>query len=235
MSDWKAKRFWDAATVQENSDGFSILLDGRPVRTPAKNLLVVPTVTLAEPIASEWNAQVGVINPLSMPWTRTANSALEKVAPQRQAVADMLAEYGDSDLICYRADAPKELVDRQAAAWDPLLQWAAGDLDAKLEPRTGVIHRGQDPASLERLAAIVAQYSDFQLAAFHDLTSITGSLVLALATAHKFADDDNIWRISRVDEDWQVEQWGEDDEASVFTAEKRAAFVHAAAFFRAAS
>ena len=235
MSDWKAKRFWKNASVQKEDQGYSISLDGRPVRTPAKNPLIVPTREIANPIAAEWNAQTDVINPLTMPWTRTSNSAIEKVGTQHNEVAQMLADYGDADLLCYRADGPQTLINRQATEWDPMLRWAAIELNANLQPRTGVIHAGQDPDCLKRLSSMVADLSDFQLAAFHDLTAISGSLILAFATTHAFASDEEIWRISRVDEDYQIEEWGEDEEAMALTEEKRTAFFHAAAYFRAAS
>lgn len=231
MSVWAARRFWTTANAVPVEGGFSVHLDGRPVRTPLKAPLVVPTLALAKAVAAEWQAQEGTVNPETMPFTRTANSAIDKVAPQRAEVADMLAAYGDSDLLCYRAEGPDELVARQAEAWDPLLDWAAESLGARLRATAGVIHIDQSPASLETLQALVTGLTAFQLAAFHDLVAITGSLVLALAVAHRRITVDEAWQLSRIDEDWQISQWGEDEEAAVVAGLKQGALRHADRFY----
>ncbi|MEE4188614.1 MAG: ATP12 family protein, partial [Roseobacter sp.] len=152
MSEWKAKRFWKEALVLKEDSGFAIALDGRPVKTPAKRPLVVPTRGFADAVAAEWAAQDEMIDPTSMPFTRSANAALDKVSIQKAEVADMLAAYGDSDLLCYRAEYPGELVARQKARWDPVLDWAEHMLGARLLPRSGVMHAPQDPEALDRLA-----------------------------------------------------------------------------------
>lgn len=232
MSEWAAKRFWKEATVKETDGGFAVLLDGRGVKTPAKTPLIVPTAALAGEIAAEWDAQDKTINPATMPFTRTSNSALDKVATQHAEVAEMLAAYGDSDLLCYRADSPEELVARQAERWDPLLDWAADKLGARLEPRTGVIHAPQEAAALKKLADRVHAQDSFALAAFHDLVGISGSLILAFATTEGVAEPDFLWELSRLDERWQEEQWGVDDEARAVEAVKQAEFLHAARFWQ---
>ena len=181
MSEWAPRRFYEQATATEVKGGHGIALDGRRVMTPGKSPLVVPTRPLAEAIAAEWQAQDEKIDPNTMPFTRTANSAIEKVAPQRAEVAQMLAEYGDSDLLCYRADGPEALVERQAEQWDPMLDWAEATHGARLAPRAGIMHAPQDGAALDRLAARVHEMDAFELAAFHDLVSLTGSLVLGFA------------------------------------------------------
>ena len=231
MSEWKQKRFWTSADVAEVEGGFAVQLDGRAVKTPAKAPLVVPTEALAREIAAEWDAQEEYVDPLSMPFTRSANAAIDKVARQHAEVADMLAAYGDSDLLCYRADAPKELRDRQASQWDPVLAWAADALGAPLAPRSGVMHAPQDPDTLSVLSRKVHAFDAFRLAAFHDLVGLTGSLILGFASAHKWATPDAIWTLSRLDELWQEEQWGEDEEAQELTEVKRQAFLHANRFF----
>jgi chaperone required for assembly of F1-ATPase len=231
VSVWAARRFWTTANAVPVEGGFSVHLDGRPVRTPLKAPLVVPTLALAKAVAAEWQAQEGTVNPETMPFTRTANSAIDKVAPQRAEVADILAAYGDSDLLCYRAEGPDELVARQAEAWDPLLDWAAESLGARLRATAGVIHIDQSPASLETLQALVTGLTAFQLAAFHDLVAITGSLVLALAVAHRRITVDEAWQLSRIDEDWQISQWGEDEEAAVVAGLKQGALRHADRFY----
>ena len=153
MSEWKARRFWKEAAIREAEGGWEIALDGRSLRTPNKQPLILPTAALAEAIAAEWDAQEDLVTPQTMPLTRAANSAIEKVTPQRNEVVAMLADYGGTDLLCYRAEAPAELVARQAAAWDPLLDWSAETFGARLIDTVGVIPVAQDPAALARLRA----------------------------------------------------------------------------------
>lgn len=231
MSEWKQKRFWKAVSVEPEGEGFAVALDGRRVKTPAKAPLVVPTKTMAEAIAAEWEAQVEVVDPLSMPNTRSANAAIDKVTIQFAEVADMLAEYGDSDLLCYRAETPDELVARQCERWDPALEWAAESLGARLKPRSGILHAPQDRAALEVLRMRVHGMTSFQLAGFHDLVGISGSLILGFAAAEGWRPLDEIWELSRLDERWQEEQWGPDEEAQEHEALKKQAFFHAAAFY----
>lgn len=233
MSDWAAKRFWKQAQVVETEGGYSVELDGRPIKTPAKKPLRVPTLALAGAISKEWDAQVDKIDPATMPVTRTANSALDKVAHQFTEVADMLAAFGDSDLLCYRATHPEELVARQSELWDPLLDWAADALDARLRPVSGIMHQPQDGDALARLTKQVHALSDFELAGFHDLVAISGSLVLALAVTSERLSVNEAWELSRLDESWQEEQWGVDEEASELAEKKRIDIVNAAWFFHA--
>ncbi|UWQ14775.1 ATPase [Aliiroseovarius sp. M344] len=233
MSDWAAKRFWKEAKAVKADDGYTVELDGRSIRTPAKTLLLVPTLALAEAIAQEWDAQEKKIDPATMPVTRMANSALDKVAHQFSEVANMLAAYGDSDLLCYRAIDPESLVARQSEQWDPILDWASDSLDARLRPVAGIIHQPQDSDALARLSERVHALSDFELAGFHDLVAISGSLVLALAVTSERLSADEAWQFSRLDETWQAEQWGVDEEASELAEKKRIEFVNAAWFFHA--
>jgi chaperone required for assembly of F1-ATPase len=231
MSAWKAKRFWKEATAELCEGGFTVRLDGRAVKTPAKTLLVVPTLALAQAIAAEWDAQQGLVQPDTMPHTRTANSALDKVAPQFALVAENMALYGGTDLLCYRATGPQELIDRQQAQWGPLLDWCATDLQAPLIATAGVMHIEQPPASLARLSEIVHGWTAFQLAAAHDLIAISGSLVLALAVTLGRLSVSDAWSLSRIDETWTNEQWGVDDDAAYLESLKQAAFAHAARFY----
>ncbi|MEX0370550.1 MAG: ATP12 family chaperone protein [Tateyamaria sp.] len=234
MSEWKQKRFWTEATAEETGDGWTVKLDGRAVKTPAKAALVMPTQRMADAVAAEWDAQDEVVNPLSMPFTRSANAAIDKVAQQQAEVADMLAAYGDADLLCYRADAPEGLVERQAATWNPYLDWAADTLGARLHPRTGLMHESQAPEALGALSRQVHAMSAFELAGFHDLVSLSGSLVLGFAAAQDMHPALTIWAASRLDEIWQEEQWGVDEEAQQVAKIKEASFLHAKAFFDAA-
>lgn len=231
MSEWKAKRFWKAVEIVETREGYGIVLDGRPVKTPAKRALHVPTRGFARAVAAEWEAQDEFIEPQNMPFTRTANAALDKVAVQHAEVADMLAAYGDSDLLCYRAEQPAGLVARQSERWDPLLAWAETALDARLEARTGVMHVPQDTQVLAALRARVHALSDFELAAFHDLVSLSGSLILGFAATQDVQTIQALWETSRLDELWQAEQWGKDDEAEAAAAIKQIAFEHAKTVF----
>jgi chaperone required for assembly of F1-ATPase len=211
---WTAKRFWKQATAEAVGGGYTVLLDGRGVKTPARTPLVVPSLALAQALAVEWDAQEGVVNPATMPLTRMANSALDKVAPQFAEVADMLAAYGGHDLLCYRATGPQTLVDRQIAAWTPLLDWAAQSLDAALKVTEGIVPIEQTAASQASLTARVHALSAFELAAFHDLVTITGSLVLALAVTDGRLTLTEAWALARIDEDWQAEVWGSDEDAA---------------------
>ena len=231
MTDWKLKRFWTSVTVTAVPGGHTVLLDGRQVKTPGKTLLVVPTEAMANAIAAEWDAQSGPVRPETMHFTRAANSAIEKVAPQFDEVVGLLAAYGETDLMCYRAAGPDDLAARQAAAWDPLLDWAATALRTPLIPTVGIVHVAQPAASITRLHALTAALTPFQIAAFHDLVSLSGSLILAFAVTGGRLTPDLAWTASRIDETWQAEVWGSDDEAVSLAETKRQAFHQAARFW----
>lgn len=227
MSEWKPKRFWTKASAAQVEGGWTVHLDERAIKTPAKAPLAVPTEALARALAEEWDAQTEVIDPEAMPLTRAANSAIDKVIPQRDGVIQMLAGYGETDLLCYRAEGPEGLVQRQAAAWDPLLDWAATRYDARLTPVAGVMYHPQAPAALERLAHAMTPLDPFDLTALHDLVTISGSLVLGLAVLSRHIDAETAWRLSRVDDDWQQEHWGTDAEAEQKATLSRDALVNA--------
>lgn len=232
MSEWKLRRFWTSASVEADENGhYAILLDGRPVRTPAKSVLRVPSQAFAEEIRAEWDAQGEELQPLTMPATRAANAALDRVAPQQADVVEMLAAYGETDLLCYRADAPALLVERQAQAWDPLLDWAHATFGARLIPVEGVMYAAQNPDAVKRLSAPLRDMDAFQLTAAHDLISLSGSLVIGLAATRAIHPADALWRLSRIDEDWQIELWGPDEEAAALAEDRRKAFENAYRFF----
>ena len=232
MSDWKPRRFWKDASSAEVADGFAVTLDGQTAKTPAGAPLVVPTPALAEAIAAEWAAQETVIDPAAMPATQAANAAIDRVAGRRADVAAAIAAYADSDMLCYRAEEPEELALRQAEAWDPLLDWAASQLGARLKPFRGVMHRPQDPAATARLAERVAAMGPFELVAFQALVELSGSLVIGFAAIDGAWDADALWTLSRIDEAWQEERWGADGEAAARTRARKADF-HAAMAFHA--
>ncbi len=224
------KRFWERAEVVARDSGYEVMLDGRPLRTPAKAAMVLPTQALAQMIAEEWNAVQDQVRPEDMPATRMANAAIDKVSQSFAEVADMLAEYGDSDVLCYRASEPQDLVDAQRRDWDPLLDWAAQDLGVRLVAHTGVLHRPQDPEALKKLREMVNAQTAFELAAFHDLVTTTGSLIIALAATKSLLPLDELWSRACLDELWQERRWGADPEAQAFRARKSTDFRRAAQF-----
>lgn len=230
MTAWKAKRFWKTVTVVPEGGSFAVRLDARPVKTPAKRPLLLPTRAMADAVAAEWAAVEGGIDPLRMPVTRAANAAVDKVATQFDEVAAMIAAYGGSDLLCYRAEGPEELVRAQAKAWDPMLDWGGQAFGARLVATRGVVPVEQPAAAFAAMSADVFACSPFELTALHDLVALTGSLVLGLAATRDEFDAEALWRLSRFDEDWQASQWGHDEEAAEVAERKRADF-HAARHF----
>jgi chaperone required for assembly of F1-ATPase len=231
VSGWTARRFWAEASVVPAEGGFAVHLDARPLRTPLKAPVILPTIGLADAVAAEWQAQGEKVDPASMPFTRTANSAIDTVTREFDRVAAMLADYGGSDLLCYRAEGPEDLIALQRAGWDPLLDWAARELGAPLQTTSGIVHVPQSHETLEVLTGLVRKQTAFQLAAFHDLVSLSGSLVLALAVQSQRITAEEGWRLSRIDEDWQISLWGEDADAAEVAGRKQAAFLHADRFY----
>ena len=234
MSEWKNKRFWDKADITVVDEGFGITLDGRPVKTPQKQNLLVPTEQMARAISDEWDAQEEVVDPTSMPWTRSANSAIEKVRIQRKDVENHLAEYAASDLLCYRAAAPQELTQRQEKRWGPGMTWIEETYDAPFSTTTGVMPVVQPSESVRKLSALMTSMDDFELTGFHDLVTVSGSFMIATSVIKKRYLPEDAWSLSRLDEEWQTEQWGVDEEAEEVAALKKTAFQHAFDFFAAA-
>lgn len=226
MSEWRARRFWTRSEVVAVGGGFTVHLDGRDVRTPLETLLAMPSRALAQGVAGEWAAQGDVVDPLSMPLTRAVNATLDKVIPQRAEVAATLSDYGGSDLLCYRAASPADLVARQDAAWDPMLDWAEAALGARLVTTVGVIPVAQPDGAVAALRSRVDARSPWELTALSEFVTLSGSLVLGLAVLQGRAPD-AVWTLSRVDETWQAETWGADEEEAARVALRRAAFVQA--------
>lgn len=212
------KRFWTAVDV---GPGNGVLLDGRPVRTPGRSALLLPTPALAGAVAAEWRAVEGELDPRAMVLTGLANAATDRIAPDRVAFAAGLARYGESDLTCYRADAPPELVGAQAAAWDPVLAWARARYDVHVEAVAGVMHRPQPAATLARLGEAVGSLDAWALAGLSPVVTTTGSLLLALMVCDGALDADEGWRAANLDEDWQAARWGEDPLAADARANRR--------------
>lgn len=216
------KRFYSAVTVTEDGgEGFGILLDDRPLNTPARRPLLIPSRPLADEIAGEWDRQGEKIAPLSMPLTQLVNTGLDRVPGRREEIEAEITAYAGTDLLCYRADAPPELVRRQQETWQPLLDWAAASFDLRLQVTTGVLPLTQDGAALAAARAAVAQNSDLGLAALHLATTSTGSLVIGLALGHGQLDADAAHAAAHLDELYQLETWGADEEAEARLARVR--------------
>ena len=208
------KRFYKEVSVGPANGGFAVLLDGRPVRTPAGNALVLPTEKLAAAIAAEWQAQGDEVIATSMPLLRLANTIIDGVATRRAEVTDAVLRFAENDLLCYRAHQPPELVARQSLGWDPWLDWARRRHGANMTLAVGLTHVDQTPDALLALRQAVDELDPFALGALHVVASITGSLVLALAVADGAAAGAQAFELSRIDEMYQAEKWGEDAEAA---------------------
>ena len=208
------KRFYKTASVALVEQGFAVHLDGKPVRTPGKALLALPTEPAAALVAGEFSVQGESIDPVTMPVLRLVNTAIDGVASDPQAVLEDVLRFASSDMLCYRADSPQGLVDRQNQYWDPVLDWARGTLGARFNLAEGIIHVEQPRESIAVLGAHLAQRAEpLRLAAIHVMTSLTGSALLALAVDYGALDGEAAWAAGHVDEDWQVEHWGQDAEA----------------------
>jgi len=228
----RARRFYDAAWAEAVETGWAVVLDGRPVNTPQRARLTVPSAPLAEAIAQEWNAQEAEIKPAAMPLTRLANSAIDRAAPRRDEVIEGLLAYGESDLLCYRAEWPQKLGVLQARAWDPLLDWAREGLGANLHVVAGVMHTTQPRAAIAALEGALHAQSDFALTAMNQMTTLTASLVLSLAIAYERLSVEEAWRDAHIDEDWQIAQWGEEASAKQRREARWADMAAAACFLR---
>ena len=224
------KRFWTSVDVTQDEGGWGISLGGRPVKTPARAALAVPTRALAEAVAEEWRTAADEVDPRAMPLTGLANAAIDRVAPDQRAFAAGLGRYAGADLACYRSEWPPELVDRQAQNWDPLLAWGRRRFDVDFSTTSGLMHVPQPPATIERLAHAVAALEPFQLAGLSPLVTVGGSLLAALATFEGAISADAAWQAVSVDDRWQLEQWGSDADAELALETRRRDFLAAAKF-----
>jgi chaperone required for assembly of F1-ATPase len=224
------RRFYKEAAVVEGGGGFALELDGRPVKTPARAAMAVPGRALAEAIAQEWRAQGEKLDPHSMPMTGLSNAAIDRVSPDPASFAAGLAQFGESDLLCYRAEGPAPLAARQAEHWDPVLGWARRRYDIEVKVTQGVIHTPQPAATVARLHRAVAARPPFELAGLSPLVTVSGSLIIALALAEGELELEPAWSAATVDEAWQLEKWGEDTEAVHALANRRLDFEAGARF-----
>ncbi len=224
------KRFWKDVGVVAEGDGWGVALDGKPLRTPARAVLVAPTERLAEAVANEWREAGATFDPRAMPLTGLANAAIDRVTADCTGFAAGLVRYAEADLACYRAEGPLPLVERQAAAWDALLGWARRRFDVDFAVTGGLMHVAQPPATVERLSHAVAMLDAFRLAGLSPLVTIGGSLIAALAVLETALTPDQAWDAVSVDDDWQREQWGADAEAKLALANRKQDFMAAARF-----
>lgn len=222
------RRFYETATVGPEDGLLAVLLDGRPVRTPAKQRLAVKDAAVAEALAAEWQGQGERIDPGTMPLTRIVNAAIDRVAGEMAAVRGDIVAYGGSDLLCYRADGPEDLVDRQNAVWSPLLDWARQALGARFILAEGVVHVTQQPETLAAIDRALERFDALQLAALHVVTTLAGSAIIALALAAGRLTPDEAWLAAHLDEDWQMSRWGADEVALSRRAARRREFDAAA-------
>jgi chaperone required for assembly of F1-ATPase len=224
------KRFWTEVSVAPEANGWGIRLDARPVRTPMRAALVVPTEPLAGAIATEWSEVAEDIDPSAMPLTGLANAAVDRVAADREAFASGLARYAEADLACYRAEVPSGLVESQAKSWDALLAWARRRYDVDFCTTAGVVHVDQPSATVERLTHAIATLDPYRLAGLSPLVTIGGSLIAALAVLEGSLTPRQAWDAVTVDDRWQLDQWGSDAEAETALANRERDFFAAARF-----
>lgn len=228
------KRFYQTAAVAAVDDGHAVQLDGKPVRTPGRALLALPTAAAAQLIADEFASQVENIDPFTMPVLRLVNTAIDGVATDPQAVLEDILRFSSSDLLCYRADQPERLVERQAEAWDPVIDWAWASLGAHFVLAEGVMHVEQPRAAIAALGVHLSQRAEpMRLAALHLMTTLTGSALLALAVEMGELDVEEAWAAAHVDEDWQSENWGQDSEAVARRASRKRDMLSAVALLEA--
>lgn len=206
------KVFYKAVTVEERDVGFVVALDGRVIKTPGKDTLIMPSRALADAVAQEWRAQTEEVEPASMPLTKLANTAIDRVSKRMDDVAAEIANFGGTDLLCYRADDPEGLIKRQNEVWNPYLCWAKDELHANLKTTDGIMPIAQDEKALKQLTALVTQCDAFELTALHEYTNGFGSLVLAFAYMRGYKPFDELWAASLLDLTFQEEQWGLDYE-----------------------
>ena len=231
MPEWKQKRFWKNVHVVSSEAGYFIKLDDKILKTPAKRQMMLPTEALAKKVASEWDEQVEEIDPTTMPFTKSANAVLDKVSEQYEEVSSLLSEYGETDLLYYRADSPPELQKRQKNGWDPIVKWAENTFKVQINCGTGIVYIPQNEKLFSETRKKINNLSIFELTALYDMVSITGSLILGLAIIHRRLSAEEAYQLSRIDEQWQLEQWGEDEEAQVASNQKNIAILHSEEFF----
>ena len=206
------KRFYEEVKTIAEGDGWAVLLDGKSIKTPAKQVLLLPTISLAEKVVQEWQEQDDEIVPLSMPLTRYANATIDRTRTMRDDVIEQICAFGQSDMLCYRVDRPADLVERQLTEWQPVLDWLSVSRDINLSITAGIIQIDQDPLALERVKRAVSVFDDFQLTGLHAVTTSCGSIALGLAIAEGHIDCAETLELATLEEHHQMGLWGEDPE-----------------------
>lgn len=228
------KRFYTDVSISTADDGYAIHLDGKPVKTPAKNALVLPSLEAAELVAAEWAAQADVIDPARMPITKLSNTAIDAVSISVDAVFDEIVRFAGTDMLCYRADGPQELIERQTDRWDPVLEWAMRAHGIRLILVEGIMHQAQPSEAITAFSTALEPYRRaFELSCLNVVTTLTGSAVLALAFAEGALDLDEVWGLAHLDEDWTIEHWGTDVEAEARREARYREFAAAASLYQA--
>lgn len=221
------KRFYKDVACELGEGGYGVALDGKSIKTPQRMRLAVPSKALGEDIAAEWQAQGEHILPDTMPLSRIANSAIDWVGAQREAVIGEICGYASSDLLFYRAEDPSQLAEHQGAAWDAMVKWAEGQAGCRLMLAAGIVHVEQPPQALTAFEKLIGAHNDFALAALSTATTLSGSALLSLGVSHCQIDADAAWAAAHVDEDWQIAQWGTDAEATARRANRTRDFMAA--------
>jgi chaperone required for assembly of F1-ATPase len=224
------RRFWKEVTLEPSTFGHAVRLDGRPVKTPTRNELALPTKRLADAVVAEWGAVEKTVDPMQMPMTGFANAAIDHIGADRDGFVTAIAAYGETDLFCYRAAAGEPLAERQAAVWDPWLGWARARYDVSFVIVEGIMHQPQPEATLAKLRAAVAVRGTFELAAMAKLAHLSGSLIATLAVVDQAGQPEVLWSASCLDELWQEELWGADHWAQKNRSDRKSEFMAAVTF-----
>lgn len=224
------RRFWKDVATEQSTFGHAVRLDGRPVKTPGKRELALPTRRMADAVVTEWEAVADKIDPADMPMTGFANAAIDRIATDRNGFVDAIAAYGETDLFCYRAEAGDALATRQSEIWEPWLDWARSRYDVSFIVVEGIMHQPQPQATLAKLRQAVAARGTFELAAMAKLTHLSGSLIATLALMEQAGTADELWAASCLDELWQEELWGDDHWAQKNRADRETEFMAAVRF-----
>jgi chaperone required for assembly of F1-ATPase len=222
------RRFYGEAKAERRGEGYALLLDGRLAKTPAKKPLIVQKRAVAEALAAEWAAQGERLDPSKMPVTRIVNAAIDRIGEEQAAVRADIVKHAASDLLCYRAEGPQSLIDRQEALWSPLIAWAGETLGARFILSAGIVHVAQPERTLQAIEKAVAPFDPFELAALHSATTLSGSAIIALALARGRVTADAAWEAANLDEDWQMSQWGADEAAAALRKQRFNEFAAAA-------
>lgn len=224
------RRFWKVVSLEQNTYGYAVRLDGRPVKTPTRNELALPTKLLADAVVAEWDSVEKTVDPMLMPMTGFANAAIDRVGVDRDDFATAIAAYGETDLFCYRAAQGEALAERQSEIWDPWLDWARARYDASFVIVEGIMHQPQPELTLEKLRAAVKARGTFELAAMAKLSHLSGSLIATLAIVERAGGAQDIWNATCLDELWQEELWGADHWAQKNRNDREGEFLQAVRF-----